>query len=323
MDGGKSIVSRLCKRCRNKVVNGFKCTECENWFHVSCAKNCSSVKFIDENTIKCCVVESDNDDLEICEALTKIADGDGKIDVKVLKFILKQKECVVYELKEKVKILLDQVNFLTQQLNNKPVDEKKQLQMTSDNIHTVNKTQNIKIQSQKDYSKNLRNVDKCVEKGESSEVMRNEVIQNNTKGGVQLDQEDAQQLEWAEVVKKNMNKYERKPILYGSGSSKNLKVALKEPRKKAVFVSRLAPEVSVQELFQYIDNEIVKPIKITKLKTKYESYSSFHVEIEEEKFDEMFNDKHWPEGCLVCPFYGKLRNEQIVLPPDNEGKKSD
>ena len=52
-------------------------------------------------------------------------------------------------------------------------------------------------------------------------------------------------------------------------------------------------------------------MKITKLKTKFDTYSSFHIEIEEEQFEEFFNADFFPEGSFISPFYGKLRSEQV------------
>ena len=115
-----------------------------------------------------------------------------------------------------------------------------------------------------------------------------------------------------EVVRKGKERLTKKPVLCGSGISGSIKVIKKEPTNKAIFVSRLAPEVTISEVSEYLNNQNLKPIKITKLKTKYNSYTSFHVEIQDDKFEELFNAKYWPEGSFISTFYGKLRSEQAI-----------
>ena len=53
-------------------------------------------------------------------------------------------------------------------------------------------------------------------------------------------------------------------------------------------------------------------MQISKLRTKHDTYSSFHVEVEENNLEKLFNAACWPEGCFVSPFDGKLKAEQII-----------
>ena len=115
-------------------------------------------------------------------------------------------------------------------------------------------------------------------------------------------------------MKKRQYRSVEKPTLCGNNSCSNIKVVEKQTKKKAIFISRLGPEVTVPEMTAYMKERNLTFSKISKLKTKYDSYSSFYIETEEQMFDYLFNADHWPVGCFMSPFYGKLRNEQVMEP---------
>jgi hypothetical protein len=50
------------------------------------------------------------------------------------------------------------------------------------------------------------------------------------------------------------------------------------------------------------------------LKTKFSTYASFHVLVNEDDFPLINNTGVWPNGCLITPFFGKLTPEQIYSP---------
>nr|CAD7462630.1 unnamed protein product [Timema tahoe] len=50
----------------------------------------------------------------------------------------------------------------------------------------------------------------------------------------------------------------------------------------------------------------------SKLRTKFNSYSSFHISVKEDDFPVINNSDTWPSGCLIAPYYGKLLPEQII-----------
>jgi hypothetical protein len=47
------------------------------------------------------------------------------------------------------------------------------------------------------------------------------------------------------------------------------------------------------------------------LKTKHNSYASFHVSVVENYFHLINNTGVWPNGCLIAPYYGPLNPDQI------------
>ncbi|KAJ8885325.1 hypothetical protein PR048_011522 [Dryococelus australis] len=77
---------------------------------------------------------------------------------------------------------------------------------------------------------------------------------------------------------------------------------------KAMFVSHFAPEVEESDIVTYINQElIVSELKVSKLKTKYHTYSSFYVAVANS--DRIFNTVFWLAGSLISPFYSCLLSE--------------
>jgi hypothetical protein len=62
----------------------------------------------------------------------------------------------------------------------------------------------------------------------------------------------------------------------------------------------------------------LKKLVCTKLKTKFNSYSSFHISVTEDEFALINNIGVWPSGCLIAPYYGKLTPDQMFTPSTPE-----
>jgi hypothetical protein len=94
-----------------------------------------------------------------------------------------------------------------------------------------------------------------------------------------------------------------------------LPVIRKPKRTKALFVSRFSPEVTADEVSKTLKEQLsLKRLVCTKLRTKFDSYSSFHISITEDEFSLINNTAVWPSGCFIAPYYGKLTPDQIYIP---------
>ena len=81
---------------------------------------------------------------------------------------------------------------------------------------------------------------------------------------------------------------------------------IKPPAKPAeVFVSRLSPDTDEKEISGYAKAQfpLSSHVQCTKLKTKYNTCSSFKVVISGIPFKESLSLEKWPEGVLVKRFY--------------------
>lgn len=101
----------------------------------------------------------------------------------------------------------------------------------------------------------------------------------------------------------------------GTLSSSKLEMAPERVKTKALFVSRFSPKVNANNIEDSLKHHTnLRLLSVSKLKTKYQTYSSFHISVDERDFEFLNNPEVWPTGCLIAPFYGKLKSEQLFAP---------
>jgi hypothetical protein len=127
-----------------------------------------------------------------------------------------------------------------------------------------------------------------------------------------------------ESVPVNTIKHRRQPLI-GVRNSANLPSASKKERSKEFF-SRFSPEVSACDIGNSLKQQLsLKRLVCTRLKTKFNSCSSFYISVNEEDFPLINNADVWLSGCIIAPFYGKLTTNQIFSsgsPPASESAAS-
>ncbi|KDR12811.1 hypothetical protein L798_13273 [Zootermopsis nevadensis] len=112
----------------------------------------------------------------------------------------------------------------------------------------------------------------------------------------------------------NIVKQRRQPLL-GVRNSASLPIDSKMVRSKALFVSRFSPEATAADVDKSLKEQLsLKRLVCTRLKTKFNFYTSFHILVNEEDFPLVNNTGVWPNGCLIAPFYGKLTPDQVYSP---------
>jgi hypothetical protein len=118
----------------------------------------------------------------------------------------------------------------------------------------------------------------------------------------------------AKISAVNKVKPRRQPLI-GVSSSLSLTAISKTERSKALFVSRFSPEVTADDVHKSLKEQLsFKNLVCTKLKTKFNSYSSFHISATEDEFALINNIGVWPSGCLNAPYYGKLTPDHTFTP---------
>ncbi|KAJ4439471.1 hypothetical protein ANN_07595 [Periplaneta americana] len=84
------------------------------------------MKIIDENLVQCCEKKDGDPPLHIDidetfnEALYSISDSENKIDIRIFNYVLKQKDEIIRELQERIKLLGQHWIFLRNTLGWKP-----------------------------------------------------------------------------------------------------------------------------------------------------------------------------------------------------------
>lgn len=145
---------------------------------------------------------------------------------------------------------------------------------------------------------------------------------------------------WSEVIKPSRRKRGSKNLVKGGDGNrgntehagvmvasarkiaqkKAIKLGINEnrrnlvcPKKKALFVSRFNPNVTVEDVKDLLKDLQVSGLVCRRLKTKYTHYNSFHVEVVIEDFDKVNKPEVWPWGILVAPFFGLLRKDMFSV----------
>ena len=116
-DSSASANTSACRRCKAKTVNGLKCNICGTIYHNSCAKFQSNVIFIDDNNIQCCnneviegkSVNESSIESDFYDAINEMANEQNKTDVRIIRYIIQQKNDVIHELRNQIKVLSDQL----------------------------------------------------------------------------------------------------------------------------------------------------------------------------------------------------------------------
>lgn len=202
MAGGSSGTNSVinCKRCNAKVVSGIKCRDCNNYFHPSCARYVSSIEIIDDNTVICCKTECDNpEDVELCDALSEIVDSNNKIDFRVVKYILNQKNAIIVELREKIRIMSHNAELLKQcSISSKSHQEITNVTCEHKDISSVNSDNDLPLKSIKNLNGHVSNTnnDNSVvgNAGRSSDSVDDNEGSNNIDRNAEL---------WSRVVSRN------------------------------------------------------------------------------------------------------------------------
>ena len=76
-------------------------------------------------------------------------------------------------------------------------------------------------------------------------------------------------------------------------------------RTRRVFVSGIEAGVSAEKLYDHLKICKVFPLRVSKIRTKYDSYSSFIVDLSEIDYDKLFDEDLWQSETVIKDFVGK------------------
>ncbi|KAL1448179.1 hypothetical protein WDU94_003685, partial [Cyamophila willieti] len=98
------------------------------------------------------------------------------------------------------------------------------------------------------------------------------------------------------------------------GSKKTDISSVPSVRYSQIFVTRITPDTSAKKLGEDLRSGApeLSSVKCSKLKTKYDSYASFHIVVPEAEKVLISSEEVWPEGALVKQFSGKLLKTHVV-----------
>jgi hypothetical protein len=92
----------------------------------------------------------------------------------------------------------------------------------------------------------------------------------------------------------------------------SLSVVAKRVRTKSLFVSRFSTDVTSTDIDKSLNEQLkLTSLTCTRLKTKFNSYASFHISVVQDDFHLINNTSVWPSGCLIALYYGRLHPDRI------------
>jgi hypothetical protein len=144
------------------------------------------------------------------------------------------------------------------------------------------------------------NCDKQPNQSFSSEITQEHT---DNRDANKYEDTDWKTVTYARKVKEGKTKInnQTKPLIGTKGLDKS--TGLKTvSRKSWLFISRLDPSVTEQEVKSYVEDCDVRNCEIVELKPKYNSYKSFKLGIPQEYWSKVFNSEFWPSGTLVREF---------------------
>ena len=124
-------------------------------------------------------------------------------------------------------------------------------------------------------------------------------------------------------VWKEVGPSKKKFINIGKLSTNDCNVkAIKRP--VSLFVTRFLPSTSSDEVKRFVKDQYPNATDVTcsKLKTKYDSYSSFKIDLMGDSFQDAINMNNWPVGILVKKFYNQSRSE-TGRPKNSDSRSED
>ena len=317
-----------CKRCKSKVLNGLKCQNCSNYFHQSCAKLYNNVKISEDKTfIVCCESEngtSVDSDAAFYDAIENLDNCDKKVDGILLSYILKQKDIIIHELREKISLLNKQIELMNAKSETKTETKQKHDKINTSAKSVVNK---VLIPNAAKTSNIPKTINNDKNSGDSlligkqitadlldiqTQLKCNEIINlvkdtQEQPGPSHPKQNQGRNVdtEWQKVQYKR-----RRNMIVG----KNKDIAVKGvPKIALLHVYRVDLGTTTAELRELLKGTFPEVICESLTPKHPELYASFKVSIYEENFSKAMNPDVWPDGACVSRFF-QLRRSMITNP---------
>lgn len=293
----------FCKKCRNKVVSFVKCVTCDSCYHPSCAKNLKFVQ-IDKFLIRCCeenLNDNFNDDEHFFDAMEKLASAsDNKVDIHIFKYILRQKDCLIFELRDKIKSLNEQLNSF-KIAEQKPTITKTGESLSKKGKHTTDKTprsttaeiaqtNNNKITAQ-EVSKAIKDAEKHI--AASSNV----VTHKNDTNFVEQN--------WQQVSHKKIKKTKNSPLIGNYSGPSTIQGVEKTV---ALHVYNLKPNTSADDLLVFLRKHFPEATCTVLVSRNSDIYASFKVVISKTNYDKAMNASLWPTNACIRHFFQRKRS---------------
>lgn len=296
---------QICKKCKSKVVNGWKCIHCESVFHSSCGKR-KNVKIVSDNLIICCEKSEaecvvPDVDSAFFDAIEEISGNDKKINIEIFNYLIKQKDLIINGLNDKIKLLNQQIDLI---LSNNTISNQQKKDQSDLICNVVNQKHNNLPNEKKIIPPPKMPENQVISKDQvslaineaESQAKLNEII--NLPNNASTSKQD----EWTTVVRKNTR---RRQIIVGSNQESTEVTGV--PEVVSLHVYRLNPKTTAENLTTLMKSHLSE-FKCEQLNSKFPNvYSSFKVTIFGNSFKKAMDASIWPFGACVSRFLSKRR----------------
>nr|CAI5861135.1 unnamed protein product [Callosobruchus analis] len=297
------VSSSSCKRCKSNVINGVKCIECLCSYHISCAKHLN-LKNVSASSVLCCknVTNSiDDGDNAFFDAMEELAiANDNKVDFSIFSYIIKQKDIIIKELQEKVKLLNYQITILNNPaiensaaVKNVPVKKVDTKPKQKETKHTLpDKSRGTDKSTAFTYSQVSAAVLDAQEKTKCEELININNDVRESSNVVAADNEG-----WEKVKRRRY----RKAVV---GNFSDVDSSIKG-KMVSIHVSRLAPSTTAEELWKFLEPKFPEAKCEPLQSLRPDIYSSFKVSLSHNNLKSAMDASNWPKNVCVRHFFQK------------------
>lgn len=323
MAGGKSdsenAHSGTCKQCHKQVVSGIKCVKCNTVVHPGCLTYLKrNVVKLDEYEMNCCSITEVRNSVSAntnCDSLL--------IEVSYLKTIIEQKDLVIKYQAETIESLKNQVTLLSNVMENKAtslspqtskakstsqVAHPKQLEAqkanksnTNQNLETINDDKNPNFKE--NYADVLKNAQekKCDQliNINSDTYLKNKRVINEKSTDI-----PTSSLKNKKSTQKN--KTDNKTVV---GTATDKCVIKGVESRRAIFISRLSPSTSTDQVNTHLEQFNIKSCTIQKLNIKSEEVAAFKILINASEISKINDPNVWPQHTIIRPYRHRMSRD--------------
>lgn len=326
-----SSSQKNCKYCQKSVINSVaKCLNCEATYHTSCALRVAGLTAVGKNNlVKCCVKEDDF-------LQSKFASDNAKKLLEAKNEIVRNKDEIILELREKEKLLYSNIRLLeekikgfqecetTKNVNNALFPSQNRLESSAtrntpvrprnvdiDTFHNHNlkvsdpgQSAQQQQQQQKQKPEKLLISSKAVSNGilQAQSLSKMQEMQNLVQHNVAANRND----DW-QVVKRKSRRF-----LVGRNEDSRDQIQA-VPKYVPLHVTRLVPGTRPDQLRKFLEPNFDGVTCEEHISKHPQLYSSMKVTVRQEDFKNIWKKEVWPNGVLVSRFFVKKR-----MPPNQE-----
>lgn len=300
--------------------------------HYGCVKYLKGIVTVDSEKIVCCdnltdsasVVDSECDSLFL-EAMGDISGPDKKVDIKIFNYIVKQKDTLIQELRDKIDILNKHIGLLEHIKTASPsassTEQKRDVitaskKSSKSSGRDSGKHEEIPMKESLTHGIPNNNIRMDFQSTKVDEIVSREKTKINLHGkisstnGIESNpavSQPNQENEWVQVTGNKKKNRRQRTVVVGNNSSMDVKGV---PKHVTLHVYRLQKDTTSDSLSTLLKQHFPEVV-CEGLTSRYpELYASFKVSIFASNFRTAMDPEVWPEGACVSRFFDLARKSQ-------------